>query len=324
MGAMEGTNNFNLITLPWYVHPDRDQAWFEEECMEMDPREIAQEYECDFNLSGDTFLNPDDIKRMEEGTREPIYKAGPDRNYWIWERPIPDKAYLITVDVSRGDGTDFSTAIVIDPETMTQVAEYKSKIDADKYPEMLFNIGREYNYALMVIETNNLGWMVAKELATKLDYPNVYWEHKSTRKYIPQVRALHNKLASVGFTNSLASRPLILEKLAEYVRNDSITIRSARIITEMMTFIWKNGKAQAQRGKNDDLVIPLAIACWVREAVLMGNHKQGALNSSILGAIATSKKSAKVMIPGMRGYNRSNDMYRESRREFDKNRWVLD
>ena len=324
MSAMEGTNNFNLITLPWYVHPDRDQKWFEEETAEMDIREIAQEYECDFNLSGDTFLNPDDIKRMKEDIREPLYKIGPERNYWIWEKPVENKSYLATVDVSRGDGADFSTVVVLDPETMTQVAEYKSKIDADKFPALLYNIGKEYNYAFMVIESNNLGWMVAKELANKLRYPNLYWENKSTKVHVPQIRAINNKNVNPGFTNSLSSRPLILEKFAEYVRNEVLTIRSARIASELDTFIWKNGKAQAQRGKNDDLIIPLAIACWVRETVLIGNPKRKEMSKSMLAAIGTSRQHSSILIPGMRGYNKNTDMYREGIKKISEHGWVLD
>ena len=37
---------------------------------------------------------------------------------------------------------------------------------------------------------------------------------------------------------------------------------------EMRTFIWKNGRAEAQIGYNDDLVMSLATGCYVRDTAL--------------------------------------------------------
>ena len=79
-------NDFHPINLPWDVHPERDQAWFEKETKNMSRRQIAQELECNFNTSGDTVIHPDDLARLNSITREPSYRVGHDRNFWIWEK----------------------------------------------------------------------------------------------------------------------------------------------------------------------------------------------------------------------------------------------
>ena len=80
-----GQNEFFPVKLRWDAHPDRDAEWFEIETKNMSQRQIAQEYECNFNTSGDTVVHPDDIMRIKSMVRDPKYKVGFDRNTWIWE-----------------------------------------------------------------------------------------------------------------------------------------------------------------------------------------------------------------------------------------------
>ena len=128
--AIESKNDFFTIKLPWSVHPDRDEKWFQKETRNMSAREIAQELECNFNASGDTVVSGDDIKRLLENCSEPQHRTGFDRNYWIW-KPVEEGAeYLLCADVARGDGSDFSVAQVIRLDTLEQVAEFhKNTVD---------------------------------------------------------------------------------------------------------------------------------------------------------------------------------------------------
>ena len=96
--AEENKNDFSTIKLPWDVHPERDQEWFEKETRNMSRREIAQELECNFNASGETVIHGDDLKRIVDNLSEPNYKTGFDRNYWIWEEPQDHKEYLLVAD----------------------------------------------------------------------------------------------------------------------------------------------------------------------------------------------------------------------------------
>ena len=128
-----GANNFKHTKLPWHVHPEYDQKWFENITKNMSRREIAQEFECNFNASGETVVNPEDIQRMKEVLAEPKYKSYIDRNLHIWKPFEAGGSYLLSADVARGDGKDFSVFHVIDIKNMEQVAEYQGKIDPDNF-----------------------------------------------------------------------------------------------------------------------------------------------------------------------------------------------
>jgi len=71
-----------------------------------------------------------------------------------------------------------------------------------------------------------------------------------------------------GFTMSSRTRPLVVAKMIEYIRDKGVTIQSKRLLGEMRVFIWKNGKAQAQDRYNDDLVMAFATALYVRDTAL--------------------------------------------------------
>ena len=125
--AENKSNDFYPTKLPWDVHPDRDLSWFEKETRNMSKREIAQELECNFNMSGETVFAPEDIEVFSKMIRDPKYRTGFDRNLWIWEERQPENSYLISADVARGDGADYSVCHVIKLETMEIVAEYQGK-----------------------------------------------------------------------------------------------------------------------------------------------------------------------------------------------------
>jgi len=71
-----------------------------------------------------------------------------------------------------------------------------------------------------------------------------------------------------GFTMSSRTRPMVIGKLQEYIADQGVTIQSKRLIEEMKVFVWRNGKAEAQSGYNDDLVMSMGIAMYVRDTAL--------------------------------------------------------
>ena len=82
--ATQGENEFNPINLPWSVHPEREEEWFQKETRNMSKRQIAQELLCDFVASGETFLNSDNLDWIREAIRDPLGREQEDRNLWIW------------------------------------------------------------------------------------------------------------------------------------------------------------------------------------------------------------------------------------------------
>jgi len=301
-----GTNDFYMTTLLWDVHPDRDKVWFEKETMNMSRRQIAQELECNFNVSGETVIHPDDLNWYLARAIAPEYRTGFDRNYWIWKKYDPEKAHLIVADVARGDGKDNSAFHIFDLEAMEVVAEYIGKPNPDDFADILYNVAGEYGNPMLVIENNNIGYAVLKKLADK-GYPNLYHSTKGDHQYVDPVTAQWQSNTILGFTTSSKTRPLIVAKMEEFMRNKLIKINSNRLLSEMKTFIWHNGRPEAMRSYNDDLVMSFAIGCWVRDTVIIQSQKNIEYSKSFLSSISTSDTKLSTTIPGMDGHKITKD-----------------
>ena len=316
-----GKNDFHTIRLPWDVHPERDNEWFNKETRNMSKREIAQELECNFNASGETVVHGDDLKLLLENTKEPKRKTGFDRNYWIWEEPQPDRQYLMVSDIARGDGTDYSVAHIFDVATMNQVAEYQGKITPDMFAPVLYSMGSEYNDALLVIENNSFGIGVLTRLR-ELAYKNLYFSVKSTHEYVDEMMA--EAIGGVaGFTMSMKTRPLVIAKFEEFVRNKLITINSVRLANEIKTFVWHNGRPQAMRSYNDDLVIAASIACWVRDTALTVNKRELEYKKALISGISVSKSTFNTKIQGQHGFSPAKKTFKGTDGRTHDLTWII-
>ena len=321
--AEQNVNDFHPISLRWDVHPERDQVWYEKETRNMSHRQIAQELECNFNASGETVIHSKDLEDLVLNIIEPTYRTGFDRNFWIWENYVSDASYLIVADVARGDASDFSVFHVIKLETMEVVAEYRGKPNLGQFAGILDNTGREYGNCLLVVENNSLGISILEKLMDK-EYPNLYFSIKGTHEYIDQTQARSIVNSVPGFTTSSKTRPLIVAKMEEFIRNKLITLRSSRLINEFKTFIWHNNKAEAMRSYHDDLVMALAIACWVRDTALEVNQKDLEYKKAIINSMQISKATLHTTIPGMQGHrsSKTNEMAAEYFRDYEKYSWL--
>lgn len=271
--TIEGENTFFPIKLTWREHPDRDEAWYEKEMQVYDERAFRQEYEAEFLGSGNTVYDADlVVARQQQYQIEPVHKSGFDGNLWIWDEPNYSKPYLVVADVSRGDGEDYSAFHVFEAHSCVQVAEYKGKIDTDNFGHMLVEISTKYNDAMLVIENATQGWATIQTVINR-GYKNLFYMEEDPlvieeNRHITNKWNQRDKKKRPGFSTSSKNRPLIISKLGEYLRDDTVVIRSSRTYSELMTFIWQNGKAQAQAGYNDDLIMSLAIGLWVRDTSL--------------------------------------------------------
>ncbi len=301
--ADNGENDFYPVSLPWDVHPERDADWFNKETKNMSRRQIAQELECNFNTSGETVIHPDDVAWLTETIRDPVYRAGHDRNFWIWEKYKEGETYLLVADVARGDGADNSTFHIIKLSTMEIVAEYQGKPNLDMYSNILFQTGHEYGKCLLVVENNGIGISILEKLID-LGYPNLYYSIKGTHEFVESYQGQQINNAVPGFTTSSKTRPLIVAKMEEFIRNRLINIYSSRLVNEIKTFIWYNGKPQAMRSYNDDLVMSLAIACWVRDTALQVNQKDVEYKKAMLDGMYLRSNKMNTAIKGMDGYKK--------------------
>lgn len=285
--AEMGTNEFNLIKLMWDVHPERDQNWFDTETRNMSRKQIAQELMCDFAASGDTFLQAGDLESMALRVKNPIERWGPDLNVWVWKYSLTEHKYVISADVSRGDGADFSAFHVFDATTAEQVAEFKGKMPPDQFATILAEAGKRYNNALICPENNTYGYATIMKLVES-GYKNLYF--KSERDKMEALYGSNVDVAKIGFQTNVTTRGQILTKLDEVLRNNKVTFYSSRFIDELKTFVWKGAKAQAQKGKNDDLIMCAAIGCWLFDSDPKVNQQTTDLNKAMLAGFGINSK----------------------------------
>ena len=290
--AEEKANDFLPIRLPWFVHPERDQAWRDRQDELLgDPRMAAQECDCDFSTSGDVVFYPEYIEFYEKTyIKDPLERRGADRNLWVWEPCDYSRTYMVVADVARGDGKDYSAFHIIDVENNVQVAEYKGQLGTKEFGYLLVGIATEYNEALLVIENASIGWATIQTVIDR-GYQNLYYSPKSGEvradSYFDQYMDTSRMVA--GFTMSSRVRPMLIGKFQEYLSDKGVTIQSKRLMEEMKTFIWKNGRPEAQQGYNDDLVMSFGIAMYMRDTAFKFKQHGIDLTKSMLGNIASTK-----------------------------------
>lgn len=280
--AEAGQNNFNTIRLPWHVHPEHDQQWFDQETASLSKRQISQEFICDFTSSGDTFLQPENLDIIRDMIRTPTEKLGFDRNIWLWSRPRQECRYVITADVARGDAADYSAFHIIDCDTSEVVGEYMGKIPPEKLADLLIEYGKLFNTALLCPENNSFGYAVASKLRD-LKYQRLFY---ASCKGDPFNYTPKNSEELPGFSTQKGSRVQIMGKLEELLRNQQLKTRSQRTYDQLRAFVWNGSKPQASKDSNDDLVVSLAIAAWI----VGGSHNESSSDYEMALAIQNATK----------------------------------
>jgi hypothetical protein len=145
-------------------------------------------------------------------------------------------------------------------------------LDTKDFGNFLVSLATDYNNALLVIENANIGWATIQQVIDR-NYSNLFYMSKDL-KYVDVEHQLSNKYRAedrgmvAGFSTTSKTRPLIISKLDEYFKEKSCIIRSSRLIDELFTFIFLNGRAEAMKGYNDDLVMSFSIGLWVRDTAL--------------------------------------------------------
>ncbi len=194
-----------------------------------------------------------------------------DKNGYIeiYEKPNVYK-YCIGGDTA-GEGSDYFTGHVLNAKTGKQVARLRHQMDEDLYVRQMYCLGYYYGYknlkkhgiiepALIGIESN-FSSFPNKELA-RLGYPNLF------------IRTKEDKFSGVidksyGFKTTSITRPIIIAELVKIVRESSYLICDRLTLEEMLTFIRnEKGRAEAQQGYHDDLIMGLAIAYYIRTQVV--------------------------------------------------------
>ena len=248
--------------------PESD--WYNEMCRSMnnDSRMIARELDVSFVGSGGNVVDDKYIENQKlRHSQEPKWVKGLEKEIWIWKEPIEGHQYILGSDVSRGDSEDSSTIVILDFTTMEQVMEYKGKHKPDELAQIIEEYGNMYKAYTVVDITGGMGVPTVLKLL-EFGYEHLHYDTingkilSSKQRKLQEINKDDNKIP--GFQVGNIRLPMIAN-FEEKIRLDMVKIRSVRLIGEMRTFIFKNGRADHQDGFHDDLIMAMAMCLWVIE-----------------------------------------------------------
>jgi len=259
--AERGKNEYVPTDVHWSEVPGRDQAWKEQTIANTSEAQFKVEFECEFLGSTNTLINPTKLKNLVY--ENPIKRnAGLD----IYENAKPENNYLITVDVARGLGNDYSAFIVFD---ITQfpykvVAKYRNnEIKPMLFPNIIEEVGKAYNDAWLLIEVNDIGDQVANILHYDLEYDNLLMASMRGRAGQIVGTGFSGKKSQLGVRMTSAVKKLGCSNLKTFLEDDKLLTVDYEIINELTTFSQKHNSFEAEEGCNDDLAMCLVIFSWL-------------------------------------------------------------
>lgn len=278
VGSQNNTNRFKGLFFPWWSG-DRDQDWYESKKRDLPDWQLAQEYPADadeaFLRSGHPVFNVDTLKAMVAadplrghlGSDEtgPVFEMVPQGALRVWEQPQQGCRYVIGADVAEGlEHGDFSVAQVIEAKSRRVVACYHARVDADLFgSDVLFNLGRWYNRALVGVENNNHGLSTLKALA-RVGYNPLYKQRQLNRSTNVQPSEV------LGWRTNAVTKPLAIDELNRSLRDGDLHVFDVDTHTELRTYV-REGDGKMHGSPFDDRVMSLAIAnqmlkyVWLRE-----------------------------------------------------------
>ena len=245
--AIHDQSEYKSFTIGWQDVPGRDEAWKKQTIANTSEAQFEQEYGNSFLGTGNTLINADTLLGMRALDGE-WKKDG----LTVYDTPKENHNYVVTVDVSQGRGFDFSTFSIFDvsQRPFKQVCTYRDNmISPMLFPDLINKYCSRYNEALVIIENNAEGSMVATQLHYDIEYPNVFVQGMS-------------KAEDIGVTMTKRIKRIGCSTLKELLEENRMTVCDREGITELMTFISKGSSFEADRGFHDDMVMNLVLFSW--------------------------------------------------------------
>ncbi|MBK3774764.1 hypothetical protein GAY31_11415 [Azospirillum brasilense] len=224
-----------------------------------------------FVTTGRPVFNPEQLVEMAKNAKAPLVRKAlvgvPGKLTWenhargelfCYTEHDPAEQYVIGADVALGvkDG-DFSVAQVLDGNKQL-VATWRGHVHPDYFGHVLAELGKFYNDARVIVESNNHGLTTLTKLRDLL-YPNYYTE-------VSLDKVTESETVKLGFAVTVKTKPLIIDKLRASMREREIEIHDKTTLGELQTFIvTEEGRMEAEAGHHDDCVMALALANYVHE-----------------------------------------------------------
>ena len=259
--AEKGKNDYVPTDVHWSEVPGRDDKWKQQTIANTSEQQFKIEFECEFLGSVDTLIAPSKLRSL-------VYDNPMTRNAGldIYEKPREGRDYVCTVDVARGVSLDYSAFIVVDITEFPHkvVAKYRNNdIKPMLFPNIIYEVVRNYNNSFVLCEVNDVGDQVASILNYDLEYQNLLMCSMRGRAGQIVGQGFSGKKTQLGVKMSKTVKQVGSLNLKAMIEEDKIVFNDYEIISELTTFIQKRNSFEAEEGCNDDLAMCLVIYAWV-------------------------------------------------------------
>ena len=259
--AERGKNDYIATEVHWSEVPGRDAKWKAQTIANTSEQQFKVEFECEFLGSVDTLIAPSKLKTMVY--EDPVRTNG---SLNLYEMPIEDHDYIITVDVARGVSKDYSAFIIFDITSFPYkvVGKYRNnEIKPMMFPSIIVETATAYNNAYILAEVNDIGDQVASIIQFDLEYENVLMCAMRGRAGQIVGTGFSGKKTQLGVKMSVTVKKVGCSNLKTLIEDDKLVICDYDMISELTTFIQKRQSFEAEEGCNDDLAMCLVIFAWL-------------------------------------------------------------
>ena len=259
--AERGKNEYVPTDVHWSQVPGRDEIWKEQTIANTSEQQFKIEFECEFLGSVDTLIAPSKLKSL-------VYDAPLTQNAGldVFEQSKENHDYITTVDVARGVGNDYSAFVVVDITEFPHriVAKYRdNQIKPMLFPNVIWEVAKNYNNAFILCEVNDIGDQVASILHYDLEYENLLMASMRGRAGQIVGQGFSGKKTQLGVKMSKTVKKVGALNLKTMIESDKLLFKDYDILSELTTFISKSNSFEAEEGCNDDLAMCLVIYAWL-------------------------------------------------------------
>jgi hypothetical protein len=248
-GAIQSANEFKPFTIKWNDVPGRDEEWKRQTIANSSELQFRQEFSCDFIGSSQTLISSDVLLGLQ--ARSPL-KTQYGIQYYV--EPIEGHDYIMTVDVSKGRGQDYSTFTIFDitgeGQSFVQVCTYRDNLVSPlMFPEFVVRAAKTYNNALVIIENNDAGQVVCNAIYYDYEYDNTFVQSAV-------------KSSGIGVTMTKRVKRIGCSNLKDLLESGKLQLCDADTIVELSSFEPKGDSYAARGNTHDDMVMNLVLFAW--------------------------------------------------------------
>jgi hypothetical protein len=259
--AETGKNGYVFTDVHWSEVPGRDEEWKKQTIANTSEQQFKVEFLCEFLGSVDTLIAPSKLRNF-------VYDHPKTRNAGldVYVDPGENCDYVVTVDVARGVGNDYSAFVVVDITQFPHkvVAKYRdNEIKPMMFPSVIYEVAKSYNNAFILCEVNDVGDQVASILQYDLEYQNILMCSMRGRAGQIVGQGFSGKKTQLGVKMSKTVKKVGCLNLKTMIEEDKLIFNDYEIMSELTTFIQKHNSFEAEEGCNDDLAMCLVIYAWL-------------------------------------------------------------